>query len=113
MRYLFGMGDAVELIHTNTSSWALTTSSIPALQMSSLPEGWTLSEKTGDSKVTLTRQFGDEIVQVDFTARQLVSPAAQHPPPPPPLLSPCTVCCRCAWHAQVAINTFHFTGGDR
>lgn len=51
-----------------------------AFQMTPLPEGWTLSEKAGDSKVTLTREFGDEIVQVDFTARQLVRPIPSAPP---------------------------------
>lgn len=37
------------------------------------PEGWEVNETDGSSKVSLTKDYGEEVVQVDFTARQYVS----------------------------------------
>ncbi|CAL5220697.1 g2751 [Coccomyxa viridis] len=34
------------------------------------PAGWEITEKAGSSKVSLTRDYGEEVVQVDFTARE-------------------------------------------
>ena len=39
------------------------------------PAGWEITEKAGSSKVSLTRDYGEEVVQVDFTAREYVSQA--------------------------------------
>jgi hypothetical protein len=38
-----------------------------------VPDGWDVTEKEGNSKVSLTRDFQDEVVQVDFVAREVVS----------------------------------------
>ena len=45
-------------------------------QLPELPEGWSLSEREGNSKVSLTRELGDEAIQVDFVAREYVSLSA-------------------------------------
>ena len=37
------------------------------------PAGWEITEKVGSSKVSLTKDYGEEVVQVDFTAREYVS----------------------------------------
>ncbi|CAL8464435.1 g3970 [Coccomyxa elongata] len=39
-------------------------------ELPDLPEGWSLTEVEGNSKVSLTREVGDEVVQVDFIARE-------------------------------------------
>ncbi|KAK9904699.1 hypothetical protein WJX75_000775 [Coccomyxa subellipsoidea] len=39
-------------------------------ELPDLPEGWSLSEKEGNSKVSLTREVGEEAIQVDFVARE-------------------------------------------
>ncbi len=43
------------------------------VQLPNVPEGWSLTEVEGNSKVSLTREIGDEVVQVDFIAREYVS----------------------------------------
>lgn len=44
------------------------------------PSGWNVTEKDGRSKVSLTRDYKDEVLQVDFTAREYVSPIPIHAP---------------------------------
>lgn len=43
-----------------------------SVSQAALPEGWSITHKDGDSKVSLTRDVGDEVVQVDFVAREFV-----------------------------------------
>ena len=44
--------------------------------MTPLPEGWTVVERPDNVKIQLTREFGDEAIQVNFVAREDVSPWA-------------------------------------
>ena len=55
------------------------------------PAGWEITEKAGSSKVSLTRDYGEEVVQVDFTAREYVSQA------PTVCTTPCITCTTPCW----------------
>ena len=77
----------------HVTKWYVTKNVQPVdLQIPSLPEGWSLSETPGNTKVSLTREYGNEVIQVDFTARQVMSwghPSLHH-------ISMCSVVMRSA-----------------
>ena len=47
------------------------------LQMTPLPEGWSVTERPDDAQVSLTREYNGEVIQVDFLAREDVSHLAR------------------------------------
>lgn len=66
------------------------------------PAGWEITEKVGSSKVSLTKDYGEEVVQVDFTAREYVS---QAPGPAQPDVT-CLLCAlSCAARGQNYLNS--------